>query len=179
MSISTMSGPQDAEDGVNNEDNVVIEEKKMFVGFPHIRRPVLHESDHDTIWEESGRQVHARTREHQGSIKLLLKAPSTCDDDTLVAASERAIGFIEYNHAHPPPIVRTKAKTKLRNKSLPRQALPSSSHHWSPHPPPLSMEPMKVAIYHGHYGNQPPVWPQKPLQPTAGRPKSPPSPNQT
>ena len=27
--------------------------------------------------------------------------------------------------------------------------------------------------------SQPPVWPQKPLQPTAGRPKSPPSPNQT
>ena len=99
------------------EKRLVIEEKKMFVGFPHIRRPVLPESDHDTIWEESGRQVQARTREHQGSIKLLLKAPSTCDDDTLVAASERAIGFIEYNHAHPsPPTVRTKAKTSFETK---------------------------------------------------------------
>ena len=57
MSKSTMTAPA---------KRLVIEEKKMFVGFPHIRRPVLHESDHDTIWEESGRQVHARTREHQG-----------------------------------------------------------------------------------------------------------------
>ena len=84
----------------------------MFVALRNIRKPVLRESDTATIWEESGQKVSVRTREHQGSIKLLLKAPSTCDDEVLEAASERAIGFIQYNNAHPPPIVSTKAKQK-------------------------------------------------------------------
>jgi len=54
------------------------EERKHFVTV-HVPKPVLLAKDRAKIKEDSGGQVGARVREHNGVRKLLLKSPLTCE----------------------------------------------------------------------------------------------------
>ena len=46
----------------------------------HVQKPVLLAKDTKQIFADSGQQVTARCREHQGAKKLLSKAPLDCDE---------------------------------------------------------------------------------------------------
>ena len=78
-----------------------IQERKLYVEMENIDKPVLLASDHTQILADSDGQVHARCREHLGTIKLLLKAPYKCSDAVFNAAKEQAMSRIQYNHEHP------------------------------------------------------------------------------
>ena len=64
-------------------------------GVPH---PVLLAADHKKIKDDSGGQVHARVREHNGIRKLLLKSPGTCEEAVFEAARLQAMETTRYNH---------------------------------------------------------------------------------
>ena len=46
----------------------------------HVQKPVLLAKDTKQIFDDSGQQVTARCREHNGAKKLLSKAPLDCDE---------------------------------------------------------------------------------------------------
>ena len=62
-----------------------------------IPKPVLYARDTEEIALESGQQVFARVRLHEGEKKLKLQIMLGCSEDVLHDAIIRALGFIHAN----------------------------------------------------------------------------------
>ena len=62
-----------------------------------IPKPVLYARDTEEIALESGQQVNARVRRHEGEMKLKLQIMKSCSEDLLYDAIIRALGLIHAN----------------------------------------------------------------------------------
>ena len=71
-------------------------------------KPVLYARDSEEIALESGQQVFARIRLHEGEKKLKLQIMKSCSDDVLYDAIIRALGLIHANSLPEKPMELTR-----------------------------------------------------------------------
>ena len=62
-----------------------------------VTKPVLYARDSEKISFESGQEVFARVRRHEGEMKLKLQIMKSCSEDLLYDAIIKALGLIHAN----------------------------------------------------------------------------------
>ena len=75
-----------------------------------IPKPVLYARDSEEIALESGQQVFARVRLHEGVKKLKLQILKRCSEDLLYDAIVRALGLIHVNSLPAQPMELTRGR---------------------------------------------------------------------
>ena len=72
--------------------------ERVFVVRLDVPKPVFYAKDVQEIARDSGQQVRARIRYHEGEMKLRLKAPLECSDAVFLAATQQALDIIQFNY---------------------------------------------------------------------------------
>ena len=73
-----------------------------------VPKPLLYARDSEKISSESGQQVFARIRLHEGEKKLKLQIMKSCSEDLLYDAIIRALGLIHANNLPEKPMELTR-----------------------------------------------------------------------